>query len=70
MKEPTIRARYFMQYEFKYGTHPVDALTKVNRILDEDEKIDITTCRHWFRRFRMGNQSVENEPKYVDDLQH
>ena len=52
-----------MLYEFQHKAHPVDAFPRINHPLKEQEKIDISTCRHWFRRFRMGNLSIENDPK-------
>ena len=54
MSQPSLRARYTMEYKFKRNKHPQYALKKINENLNDDEKIDLRTCQHWFRRFRMG----------------
>ena len=58
----SLKARYFMLYEFKLKSHPeLVAFERLNHVLKDEETIALSTIQHWFRRFRARNYSLEND---------
>uniref|UniRef100_A0A1I7XB29 HTH_48 domain-containing protein n=1 Tax=Heterorhabditis bacteriophora TaxID=37862 RepID=A0A1I7XB29_HETBA len=51
-------------YEFKLGRKAVGTTRNINKAFGEETVME-RTARHWFRRFRNGNESIEDEETRV-----
>uniref|UniRef100_A0A5S6QKW9 Mos1 transposase HTH domain-containing protein n=1 Tax=Trichuris muris TaxID=70415 RepID=A0A5S6QKW9_TRIMR len=49
-------------YEFKLGNKPADAARKINMAFGSNT-VDDSTARRWFRKFRSGNESLEDSDR-------
>jgi len=49
-------------YEFKNRVKAIEAALRIRNAFGEDTVSD-EVARFWFRRFKTGNETIENEPR-------
>uniref|UniRef100_A0A0N5BE79 HTH_48 domain-containing protein n=1 Tax=Strongyloides papillosus TaxID=174720 RepID=A0A0N5BE79_STREA len=54
--------RAIMLYEFKRGTKAAKTTQQINETFGEN-LVSVSTVKRWFRKFKEGNESLENEER-------
>ena len=58
----SLKIRAVLLYEFKNGYKAAEAARRIRNVFGEDSVTD-ETARFWFRRFKSGNEELDDEPR-------
>jgi histone-lysine N-methyltransferase SETMAR len=62
MVHTSFKIRAFLLYDFKYQFSAAESAKRIRNVCGEDSVTD-NTARFWFRRFKAGNEELEDEAR-------
>lgn len=62
MTSSNFKIRAFLLYDFKNGCKAAESARRIRNVCGEDSVTD-GIARFWFRRFKTGNENLEDEPR-------